>query len=131
MLVHPLQLYPHLHPLMNRPHHAAQVPNETPSPIPIFQSWYPAPPQQAASERHPFPSVPAPPPDFASPIPLGQMVAMPSVMGFTTQGDNASCGGLCWDPVVGMYRTSAGNGAGMPSGVYEQMSSEGAAANAA
>lgn len=79
---------------------------------------------------YPFPQVPAPPADFASPIPIGGMVAVQCFGGYTPDGHaqtttggvgggssaNPAMGGICWDPVVGMYRATTS----APGQVYEQ-----------
>jgi hypothetical protein len=135
MLFHPVQLayppsLPHSVPVLNR-----QQPqeNSTPQPVPVLQTWYPHPPPSTsgpATERTPFPSVPPPPADFASPIPLGPMVAVQSLFGFPTPtAENGHISqGICWDPVVGMFR-AAGSSAVSATGVFEQVvaPSEGAA----
>jgi len=53
----------------------------------------------------PFPAIPPAPADFASPIPLGPMVAVQSLFGFSGEGGAQSgAATICWDPVVGMFR---------------------------
>jgi hypothetical protein len=59
--------------------------------------------------------------DFASPLPLGPMVAVQCLGGFPGAGENLASQGIVWDPALGMYRATGGVG------VYEQVSSEGAA----
>lgn len=82
--------------------------------VPLLQTWYSGPPQQPTTE-HPFPVVPPAPADFASPIPLGPMVAVQSLLGFPPTATAASVAdtgqgqGICWDPAVGMFH-AAGTG---------------------
>jgi hypothetical protein len=132
VLFHPLQL---LHPpstfsLINR-----QSTGDSPGQpsLPLLHQWYPHPHQpsnHSTTDLTPFPAVPAPPVDFASPVPLGQMLAVPSsLLGFPSTENGAARatqqGGICWDPVVGMYRSTNAAGAG----AYEQQQQ--GAANAA
>ena len=88
---------------------------------------------------YPFPPVPAPPADFASPIPIGGMVAVQCFGGYTPDGHAqaatsgvsggssmnlaAATAGICWDPVVGMYRATSTPA--VPGQVYEQEQSGG------
>ena len=73
--------------------------------------------------------MPPPPADFASPIPLGPMVAVQSLFGFPPNGGGEgvlSHGPVCWDPVVGMFRVAGGNGGATisaSSGLFEQIQS--------
>jgi hypothetical protein len=74
--------------------------------------------------------MPPPPADFASPIPLGPMVAVQSLFGFPPNGngENAvSRGPMCWDPIVGMFRSATGNSSSAfgttTSGLFEQLQS--------
>lgn len=77
-----------------------------------------------ANGAHPFPAVPPAPADFASPIPLGPMVAVQSLFGFPHGQQGEAAGpALCWDPILGMFRAT-GTGA-IPGGanarsVFEQ-----------
>jgi hypothetical protein len=125
MLFHPLQLAypPHLLPRHQQPDSASGAPIQQ-QPLSLLQAWYPHPPAGTSGDHPaPFPAIPPAPADFASPIPLGPMVAVQSLFGFP---EGAGQGAFCWDPVVGMFRgtTAATGGA-----VFEQVAGE--AANAA
>ena len=85
-------------------------------------------PQSDAPHSHPsvmaypFPPVPAPPADFASPIPIGGMVAVQYVGGYHPESHSPAASaasfpgaGICWDPVMGVYRATTA-----PGQVYEQ-----------
>lgn len=145
MFFHPLQFaYPPSaalhHPILNRQQQSQD--SSQSHRVPVLQAWYPHPQQQhhtpSATEQHPapFPAIPPAPADFASPIPLGPMVAVQSLFGFPTtpasengptitpshQG-NYSTPGICWDPVVGMFRAGSGTG------LFEQMSNSNEGAN--
>lgn len=65
--------------------------------------------------------MPTAPADFASPLPLGPMVAVQCLSGFNPASENVTSQGIMWDPNLGMYRTTNGPG------VFEQVSNEGAA----
>jgi len=149
MLFHPLQLaYPPtaaaaaaaLHNSLlqqNRQQHPTPQ-DQSHHGVPLLQAWYPHPPPHSAasaasvagsSVEHPqvpFPAIPPAPADFASPIPLGPMVAVQSLFGFpptASQGESNATAtghyqGICWDPVVGMFRAG-----GSTAGLFEQMSS--------
>jgi hypothetical protein len=72
--------------------------------------------------------MPPPPADFASPIPLGPMVAVQSLFGFPPNGNGenvVSHSPMCWDPIVGMFCAAGGNGGGASatSGLFEQIQS--------
>ena len=101
------------------------------SPVPVFPAWYPPPAHQttassASEHTPPFPAMPPPPVDFASPIPLGPMVAVHSLLGFPPNGNGenvVSHGPMCWDPIVGMFRAAAGNSGSTSAGLFEQIQS--------
>jgi len=142
MFFHPFQLaYPPtaaaaaaLHPpVFNRHDPTTSSSAPTPRGVPVLPAWYPAAmpdlsasPSAGASSAHPFPAIPPAPADFASPIPLGPMVAMQSLVGFPHggQGDaGVAATAICWDPIIGMFRpTGAGSlpGGGNASSVFEQ-----------
>ena len=91
-------------------------------------------PQSGDQHPTPFPAVPPAPADFASPIPLGPMVAVQSLFGFPPEGAApGAAGAICWDPVVGMFRGTANSAvaAAVAGGaaVFEQVAGD--AANAA
>ena len=81
-------------------------------------------PSAGANSAHPFPAVPPAPADFASPIPLGPMVAVQSLVGFPGQGERgAGATAICWDPMIGMFRPTGGGslpGGGNANSVFEQ-----------
>jgi len=99
-------------------------------PLSLLQAWYPHPPSAGASAQGdhpaPFPAIPPAPADFASPIPLGPMVAVQSLFGFP---EGAAQGAFCWDPVMGMFRGTTAAAAAAGGAVFEQVAGE--AANAA
>jgi hypothetical protein len=98
MFLHPFHLYPHL---------LRQDPSTAMMPSNAMMQWYHPP---SGGER-PFPPVPSPPADFASPIPVGGMVPLQSLVGMMEGGNS-----VCWDPMMGMYRATTG----CPSGLFEQ-----------
>ena len=122
MLIHPLQLA-----YLNR-----QSQTQDHQAIPVLPTWYSHPPSSTAATttaEHPapFPAVPPAPADFASPIPLGPVVAVQSLFGFPGANVAASAAesgqGICWDPTLGMYRANIPSSAG--TSLFEQ--GEGAA----
>ena len=87
---------------------------------PFFSPTTTSTPSVASGEASPFPAIPPAPADFASPIPVGPVVAVQSLFGFPNTGTEVN-----WDPVVGMYCAthSGGNTIGT-AGVFEQGAGE-------